>query len=387
MAIVAPAPAALLASWGVLMVVLSSEPIRPYTGGVWASVDLLYLVLIGGSIALIGRSFAAAIGIAVGIAAAVAIQLFVLAAQAVYQPIVVAALDARSWTTSVAGAIFAGAVAMALGYVLARATLALRGKVLRRGRPAIAPSPTPSPASMPLAIGVVALVTAGVATIALIGGSLVATAQSAYLPSPDEPTVHVAVQANGTITSTATVVPVGRIGIITDGPESAGTEALRLIGPLTSGQLALLDRKILPIDAECCYWNHRVPRTELPSMGVYAVVGIVHTEPPADPDAFDAWIHAQPISGFRTLTVTAAAARAAPSTEAGGDGARYLTVPVLAALGVQAWAAGGVVVVALGRRRPVGRGAAVLAAATGLLFALGVAMLVLLAVNQAHNPF
>ena len=387
MAVVAPAPAALLATWGVLIVVLSSDPIRLYTGGVWTSADLLYLALVGGSVGLVGRPVAAAIGIAVGIAAAVAIQLFVLAAQAFYQPIVVAALDARSWTASVAGAIVVGAVAMALGYILVRAALVLRGMMLRRRRPSIASSTTRPPTSMLVTVDVVALVTTGVAIVALIGGSLLTAAQSAYVPSQDEPTVHVAVQADGAITTTATAVPVGRINIITDGPESARTEALSLIGPLTSGQVALLDRKILPIGADCCYWNHRVPRTELPSVGMYALVGIVHTEPPADPDAFDAWIHAQPISAFRTLTVTAAAARAAPSTEAGGDGARYLTAAVLAALGVQAWAAGGVVLVALRRRRPLGRGAVVLAVATGLLFALGVAVLALLAVNQAHSPF
>ncbi len=383
MAAVAPAPAALLATWGVLVVVLLTDPIRPYTGGVWASADLLTLAVVGGLIGLIGRPVAAGIGIALGVAAAVAIQLFVLAGQAVYQPVVVAALDARTWTASVAGAIVVGAVAMALGYALVRAALVLRGMMLRRGCPSIASSTTSPPTSMLIA----ALVTTSLAVIVLIGGSLLATAQSAYLPSEDETTVHVAVQADGTITSTATTVPVGRISIITDGPESDPTEGLILIGPLSSGQIALLDRKVLPIDVGCCYWNHRVPRTELPSAGTYAFVAVVHTEPPADPVEFDAWIHVQPISAVRTLTVMAVAARAAPSTESGGDGGRYLTLPVLAALGVQGWAAGGVVVVAIGRRRQLGRGAAILAVATGLLFALGVAVLALLAVNQAHSPF
>ncbi|MEA2613468.1 MAG: hypothetical protein QOI52_1427, partial [Chloroflexota bacterium] len=127
MAVLAPAPAALLATWGVLVVVLLTEPIRPYTAGVWANVDLLSLAIVGGLIGLIGRPLAAATGIALGVAAAVAIQLFVLAGQAVYQPVVVAALDGRTWTASVAGAIVVGAVAMALGYGLVRAALALRG--------------------------------------------------------------------------------------------------------------------------------------------------------------------------------------------------------------------------------------------------------------------
>jgi hypothetical protein len=387
MAVLAPAPAALLATWGVLVVVLLTEPIRPYTAGVWANADLLSLAIVGGLIGLIGRPLAAATGIALGVAAAVAIQLFVLAGQAVYQPVVVAALDGWTWTASVAGAIVVGAVAMALGYALVRAALALRGIIRRRGPSAIASSATSPPTPMPIAIGVVALVTMGVAVIVLIGGSMLATAQSAYVPSQDETTVHVAVRADGTITSTATTVPVGRISVIIDGPESAQTEALSLVGPLSSSQLALLDRKVLPIDAGCCYWNYRVPRTELPSVGIYAVVAVVHTEPPADPDAFDAWIHAQPISAVRTLTVTAAPARAVPSTEAGGDGGRHLTLPVVAAIAVQGWAAGGVVVTARRRRRPLGRGAVVLAVATGLLFAFGVAVLALLAVNQAHSPF
>ena len=177
MAAVAPAPAALLATWGVLVVVLLTEPIRPYTAGVWANADLLSLAVVGGVIGLSGRPLAAAAtGIALGVAAAVAIELFVLAGQAVYQPVVVAGLDGRTWTASVAGAIMVGAVAMALGYALVRAALALRGIIRWRGPAAIASSATSAPTAMPIAIGAVALVTMGVAVIVLIGGSLFTTA-------------------------------------------------------------------------------------------------------------------------------------------------------------------------------------------------------------------
>jgi hypothetical protein len=383
----APAPAAFVTTWGVLILVLLTNPIRPYTEGVWAIGDLVSLAVVGGLIGLVTRPVAAAVGIGLGLAAAVAIQLFVLAGQAGYQPVVVAALDERTWAESVAGALLAGAGAMGVGYGLTRAAVAL-GEILRGrrqtqgvSREAWASSPTR------LAPAMIALMATAVVVAVLVGGSLLATARSAYVAPQDEPRMHVAVQADGTISSTPTTVPVGRVTIIRDGPLSGETDPLSLIGPLSTSQLATLDGNVLPIDAGCCYWGDNVPRTELSSPGTYAFVAVVDSEPPSDPAQFEAWIHAQPISAARTFTVTAGPSTAAPSTEAGGNGGRYLTAPVLAALGLQGWAAAGVVALAFRRRGSLSRGRLVVAIAAGVVFAAGVAVVVMLAINQAHSPF
>ncbi len=81
-----PAPAAFLTLWGVLIIVFQTNPIRPYTDGVWATGDLLSLAVVGGLIGLVSRPVAAAVGIALGTTAAVVLQLFTLAGQAHYQP-------------------------------------------------------------------------------------------------------------------------------------------------------------------------------------------------------------------------------------------------------------------------------------------------------------
>ena len=128
-----PAPAALMTIWGVLLIALLTTPIRPYTAGLWAGGDLLLLGLLGGSIALVSRPAAAAVGIALGMAATVTIQLFILAGQAVYQPVVAAAIDERTWTVAVAGALLVGVGAIALGYVVTRGSVGAIG-ALRAGR-------------------------------------------------------------------------------------------------------------------------------------------------------------------------------------------------------------------------------------------------------------
>jgi hypothetical protein len=87
--------------------------------------------------------------------------------------------------------------------------------------------------------------------------------------------------------------------------------------------MAAIERMELPADPGCCYWNHFVPRTELTRPGTYAFVALVMEHPPADQGGSEPWI--QSISSARLFTATADPEPHAPTTDAGGDGGRYLT--------------------------------------------------------------
>lgn len=376
LAAAAPAPAALLTTWAFILVVLLSNPIRPYTDGAWAPGDLLALGLAGALIGVVSRPVAAVIGTALGISAAVVIQLFVLAGQAVYQPVVVSGLREGSWTAGVAGALLLAAGAIALGYAIVRTAVLVR----ERNRRAAVPPTHPAPAAA-------ALLVTSLVVVVLVGASLLSTARSAYVAPANEPTIHVGLLADGTIITDSPSVPAGRTTILLVGQASEGATALSLIGPLSASQLAAIDRKVLPIDTSCCYWNSNVARTELPSAGTYAFVAEVHTEPPVDQAEFEAWMSSRPISAARTLTVTAGPARTAQPTEAGGDGGRYLTLPVLAGLGIEGWAAAGALLRAIRRSRPLTAGLVVGAVLLGVGTAVGLAVLAMLAISQAHSPF
>jgi hypothetical protein len=385
-AAVAPAPAALITIWGFLVIVLLTNPIRPYTAGSWAVSDLLLLGILGGAIALVSQPVAAVVGVALGMAAAVTIQLFILAGQAVYQPVVAAAIDERTWTVAAAGALLVGVGAIALGYAVVRLTTsALR---LRRGAlgapTALGSVPSPSSRVLirDLVVGLSALVVAGL----IVGVSLQAVARSAYVPAVDEVTMHVTLQEDGTIVSEPSTVPVGRTTIVIDGPPSEQRHFLSLVGPLTTSQLAAIERSELSGDPGCCYWNYFVPRTELTSPGTYAFVTLADVEPPPDIGQTEPW--AQPISSARLFTVTADPTPRAPFTAAGGDGGTFLTVPVLAALGIEFWAASGAVALTLRRRRPLGASrVVVVAVVVGALSAAALAVLAMLAIDLTHNPF
>lgn len=380
-----PAPAALMTIWGVLLIAMLTTPIRPYSAGLWAAGDLLLLGLLGGSIALVSRPAPAAVGIALGMAAAVAIQLFILAGQAVYQPVVAAAIDERRWTVAVAGALLVGVGAIALGYGVIRGSVGAIGALRAGRRSPIATWNVHAPSSGLLIRDLTVLVATLVAVGLLVGVSVVTTARSAYLPPVDEVTVHVAVQADGSIVSEPSTVPVGRTTIVIDGPPSAQTDALSLVGPLSTSHLAAIERMELPADPGCCYWNYHVPRTEITSPGTYAFVALVDLEPPADQGQTEALV--QSISSVRLFTATADPTPDAPSTDAGGDGGRYVTVPVLAALGIESWAATGAVALTFGRRRPLLGTRMVVAVLVGFLSSAALAVLAMLAINQAHDPF
>ena len=344
-----PAPAALMTIWGVLVIVLMTTPIRPYTVGLWAAGDLLLFGFLGGSVALVSRPWAAAIGIALGLAAAVTIQLFVLAGQALYQPVVAAAVDERTWTGAVAGALLVGVGAIALGYVVTRGSAGAVGALRHGGRSPTALWSVYLPSSRlllgGLAVSLAAVLVAGL----LVGGSVLATARSAYVPpvnerrstSPSRPMGRSSRNPRRPLSATTTSSTArhrrrptpsassGRCREATWRP-SSGTSCRRA-RVLLLGLLRATDRLTVP--------------------GTYAFVSLVKVHPPADPGQFEVLV--QPISSARLFTATADPTPDIPSTAAGGDGGRYLTAPVIAALGIEFWAASGAVALAfagVGRR-------------------------------------
>jgi hypothetical protein len=87
------------------------------------------------------------------------------------------------------------------------------------------------------------------------------------------------------------------------------------------------------------------------------------------------------------FTATADPTPNTPSTDAGGDGGAYLTVPVMAALGIEFWAATGAVALNFVLRRPPRGTHMIVAVLVGLLTSAALAVLAMFAINQAHSPF
>ncbi len=188
LAVAAPAPAALLGLWGFLIAASLTEPIQPYTDGAWATSNLFVLALVGGLIGLAThRPVVAAVGIALGPAAAVAIQLYVLAGQADYQPTVVASLGEPAWTFAVARALLIAVAAVWAGYVVTRGIVTV-SRIRRGGRSmSLGWSGIGLNVQRDLGAALIGLSVAMVVPVWLVGGgSLLSTARSAYLPAGDK---------------------------------------------------------------------------------------------------------------------------------------------------------------------------------------------------------
>ena len=82
-----------------------------------------------------------------------------------------------------------------------------------------------------------------------------------------------------------------------------------------------------------------MPRTEVTTPGTYAFVALVNVEPHADQDRPTHWF-SRSSPAPACSTVTADPSRASAPTDAGGDGGAHLTVPVMAALGIEFWCCG-----------------------------------------------
>jgi hypothetical protein len=389
LALAAPAPAALLTFWGVIVLVFKTQPVRPYTDGAWAIGDLISLGVLGGVIGFVSRPIPAAVGTALGLAAAVALQLYVLAGQAVYQAVVVADLTEATWTTSVARALFVAVATMTSGYVVTRVAVGrLRARQPARPIVWLAAEPRARVAAEVALVALTAILIPGV----LVGSSLLTTARSAYLPAEGEPTINVVYEDDGTLTSAPESVPAGRVTIVAHG--TPPLDYLSLYGPLSTDVVeaedvaASFQQKRQVSGFGCCYWNHRIPRAELSEPGTYAFVALDRDwVPPEDQAAWEAWNKIEPISDIRLLKVTGPEPRPGLSTEAGGAGGRYLTLGALAALGIEAWAVGGALLLRP-RRHPGPRTRkVVIAVAIGVVSGGFTGLLAMLAISQSHSPF
>lgn len=380
--LIAPAPAAFLAFWGVLIYVFGTQPIRPYTDGAWAPGDLVFLGVLGALIGLVARPLSAAAGITLGMSAAVALQLFVLAGQAHYQAVVVAALTESTWTWATAGALVLSICVLALGSLVTRSLIAVRR--LAGGEPRSStgsPTGRPDPWAMPgLAMaGLVVLVIAGLMT----GISLLTTAHSAYLPAEDEPVVRVQLLDDGTLTSEPDAIPAGRATIIAD-----LEDPLHLYGPLSPEDQAWLGGGRVNSRGREVYWTPGLRRVKLAEPGRYAFVVLGPDWAwPQDQAAYEAWDGTMPITAVHLLQVTAAQPRVGQTIEAGGDGGARLTLPAAAALATEGWAAAGSLLLAVRRYRRPRAAHVVVVVVAGLLSVAFIGMLTGLAISQAHSPF
>lgn len=386
----ASAPATLIVFWGLLVVVFVTQPIRPYTDGAWATGDLILQAGLGGVLGLVSRPIPAAVGTVVGLAAAVALQLFVLAGQAHYQAVVAAGLSEPPWTTVIAGAIAIALGAIASGYLVIRTALGVTRRRAREPRLTMGTASRPR-GRLDIEVTVASLAALSIAGL-IVGTSLGTTARSAYLPRQDEPTIHVELLDDGTLTVAPESAPAGRMTIVAGG--APPLDYLSLVGPLPASVVEAPDLAAALNDTRsgpgygCCYWNHMLRRAELSEPGTYAFVAVDRDwEPPQDHTEWEAWDGAEPISDVHFLEVTEAGGRSAPSTEAGGDGGAHLTVPSGAALAIEGLAAAGAVLLTVRRgRRPRARHLGV-AIAVGVVSAALAGALSMLAISQAHSPF
>ena len=396
LALASPAPAALVTLWGVLVISMWAHPARPYTDGAWMTGDLISLLVIGGIVGLLSRPAAAAVGIPLGLAAAVALQLYDLAAVVSYQPVVGSPLTGPEWTPAVAGALLAGFAAIAVGYMLGRG--AVVANRIRRGGRGLATrrvGDRTGHAGLP-AVALAAALAATAVAVLLVGASLLPAAKSAYVSAGDLPTIRVVIQGNEIATAEPASIPAGWARIAPTGGTAQNTDLWLTKGPLPDYVLAThqqdriwlgyLDVALFlssrPVDLrwpgyyELVLTPFHASRTDT---GYRLIDG--SWSPPPGGSGGDV-----PVSDARLLTVTAGPATGR-STEAGGNGGRYLTLPFIAALGIEGWAAAGVVLLRLSWfRRPTGRRVLV-AIMVGAVSACVLGLLILLAINLSHNPF
>jgi hypothetical protein len=386
LALASPAPAAFVTLWGVLAVSILADPARPYTDGAWTTFDLISLGLVGGIVGLLSRPVAAAVGIPLGLAAAVALHSYNLAAVVFYYPQVGSRLTGPEWTPAVVGALLAGFAAIVVGYLLGRG-IGLASRISRgaRGLAIIRAGDRTGPGS-PAVVALVATLAAPIAAIAvgvlLVGGSLLPTAESAYVSAGGQPTaaIQVVIRGNEIVTVEPASIPAGWAHVVI-ARGTAESSDLWLTRPLPGYVLErrLTQEEILIHNLGPALSQSSRP-VDLRWPGTYA---LVLTPPPGGP------VGNPPVSDSRLLTVTAAPAGVL-WTSAGGDGGKHMTLPFIAGLGIEGWAAAGMVLLWLNRIRkpawPTERRVLV-AVLVGAFSAYVLGSLTLFAIDLLHNPF
>lgn len=394
LALAPPAPAALVTLW----CVLPFGQVRPYGDGAWLTSDLILLAVVGGIVGLISRPAAAAVGIPLGMSAAIALHLYGLTARVYYQPVVGSPLTGAEWTPAVAGALLAGFAAIVIGYLLGRGVV-LANRI-RRGERGLSillagdrtGSAGPTVVALAAALGAIAV------AVLLVGASLLTTATSAFVSAGDLPTIRVVIRGSEIVTAEPASIPAGWARIATTGGTPQNTDLWLARGPLPDYVLGELDRGEISLPYLHVALFQSSEPVDLRWPGTYALVltpfhgwatnGTFRfssadgswTPPPGR------WMGQPPVSDSRLLTVSTGPATAR-STEAGGDGGRYLTLPVLAALGIEGWAAAGVVILRLSRyERPAGR-RVVPALLVGAVSAAVLAFLTQFTIQLSHSPF
>lgn len=397
LALAPPALAALVTLW----CVLPFGQVRPYEDGAWLTSDLILLAVVGAIVGLLSRPAAAAVGIPLGLSAAIALHLYGLTARVYYQPVVGSPLTGAEWTPAVAGALLAGFAAIVVGYLLGRGVVSANR--FRRGERGLSillagdrtGSAGPTVVTLAAALGAIAV------AVLLVGASLLTAARSAFVSAGDLPTIQVVIRGSEIATAEPASIPASWARIATTGGTPRNTDLWLTGGPLPAYVLAELDRGEISLPYLHVALFQSSEPVDLRRPGTYALVltpfhgwatnGTFRfstadgswTPPPPSPPYTDGNV---PVSDAHLLSVVAGPATGR-STEAGGDGGRYLTLPVLAALGIEGWAAAGVVILRLSRyERPAGR-RVVPALLVGFVSAAALATLAQLGIFMSHSPF
>jgi hypothetical protein len=362
--------------WGALSIVFFTAPIQPYADGTWGTFALAALGGLGVLAAVVGRGAAAVVGTILGFAAAVAIQLFVLAGQAVANPGVVAGVTEPPWSGRVAIALAIGVGAILGGWLLAAAVREVVER--RRGER------TTSSGALGRILTVAGVV---IAAIVLVGALVANVATSAYVVPSDQPVVALEVVGDEIVSAAPSGVRAGRMELeVRRSVDGVGDVAIT--SALTPDDLATLGSDRMSYD-----WIGEVFIGG--STGIRQERRHVQLETPGS-YAFIVWDALQEPDAAGSVTLLDSQrfevlAPAAGTPTASGDGGSVVRLGGLLGVLVGVWSAGGCVLMARRRRwidagRP-SSGDLRVAAVAGTVAGLLLGGLALFAIDLARNPF
>lgn len=370
-------PPALIALVAFLIAVFTTIPVRPFVDVRLEGSDLVPLA-VGGVIAgLAGRRLAGLAGLLLGVAAAVAIQLWVLSSWATYgreylaaisgSPSVLAATDlvadrpTGEWLVGVGGLLVLAVGVMAIGYLV--------GFMLVRQRVA--------PGWPPLAVGAAA----GLGIVAI----LVAAAGTPLVPPDDTPRLPATADGDAAVVVDAAPNQPG-IHLATLERTGVATSDAYLCGPLSEATLAdVSEGSVADADLGCVIAIRERPSSAwLVDLGPGRYAWLVLGPGPAS----SAGEARSTVEEDTLFAVPDAAPFAAPPRTGGEPVLGLAAVAACVVAGLAA--AGSVLRVATRGRvpgRPVGADAVAAAWFVGVVFTLVIGQLALVAASLAANPF